>query len=488
MEKKKIFKTSAETRETLKKRSAYSLPNRPSASGMTAEQIKKYFWQPLLAEDASIITEPDRIVDATNECLQNIYDAIENGTIPGDTEGLGELIEEMQALANAASEKANQAAESAQQASQTAAVVEERVQEIAGSVQSVEKSVETLNGAVDSLNAGKVNVADIINDLVSSAANKPLSAAQGVALKALIDAITVPTKTSQLENDSGYLTQHQDLSAYAKKSTTLSGYGITDATTKLELTAHNTDEEAHNDLRLMLDECYRVLKNIADSTDEDLDQFSEMVDYIKSNRALIESVTTEKVNTADIVDNLVTNLSNKVLSAAQGVVLKGLIDKLSTDKLNASAIADDLASNNSEKVLSAAQGVALKALIDALSTGKISTADIANNLTSNSATKVLSAAQGVALKKLIDDLTSAKLSATELPTAINQALAQAKSSGEFDGEDGDPGKTPVKGSDYFTQQDIQDIVQAVKDALPIEKWDFELEDGTVVTKGVYVYA
>ena len=37
-------------------------------------------------------------------------------------------------------------------------------------------------------------------------------------MKAFIDAITVPTKVSQLENDKGYLTQHQDLSAYAKKT------------------------------------------------------------------------------------------------------------------------------------------------------------------------------------------------------------------------------------------------------------------------------
>ena len=51
-----------------------------------------------------------------------------------------------------------------------------------------------------------VSVSDIVNDLVTNVSNKPLSAAQGVALKALIDAITVPTKTSQLTNDSGYLT------------------------------------------------------------------------------------------------------------------------------------------------------------------------------------------------------------------------------------------------------------------------------------------
>ena len=34
----------------------------------------------------------------------------------------------------------------------------------------------------------------------------------------LLNDIKIPTKVSELENDSGYLTRHQDLSAYAKKS------------------------------------------------------------------------------------------------------------------------------------------------------------------------------------------------------------------------------------------------------------------------------
>lgn len=42
----------------------------------------------------------------------------------------------------------------------------------------------------------------------------------------------IPTAVSQLENDKGYLTEHQDVSHFAKKSTTLSGYGITDGATK----------------------------------------------------------------------------------------------------------------------------------------------------------------------------------------------------------------------------------------------------------------
>ena len=45
---------------------------------------------------------------------------------------------------------------------------------------------------------------------------------------------------------------------------------------------------------------------------------------------------------------------------------------------------------------------------------------------------------------------------TELDTAIDTALAQAKESGAFDGKDGEDGQdgyTPVKGKDYFDGED-----------------------------------
>lgn len=61
-----------------------------------------------------------------------------------------------------------------------------------------------------------------------------------------------------------------------------------------------------------------------------LDQTSEIVAYIKSNKSLIDAITTSKVSVTDIVDNLTTNLSNKPLSAKQGLVLKGLIDEVKT--------------------------------------------------------------------------------------------------------------------------------------------------------------
>lgn len=80
--------------------------------------------------------------------------------------------------------------------------------------------------------------------------------------------------------------------------------------------------------RIALEELARRLNALADSDDVTLDQISELVAYIKANRELIEGITTDKVNVSDIIDNLTTNASNKPLSAAQGVALKGLINDL----------------------------------------------------------------------------------------------------------------------------------------------------------------
>lgn len=91
------------------------------------------------------------------------------------------------------------------------------------------------------------------------------------------------------------------------------------------ITTHNSNRESHKDLRDQLKDLSDRLSALADSDDETLDQMSEIVAYIKNNTALIEQVTTSKISTSDIVNDLETNVSNKVLSAAQGVVLNNLI-------------------------------------------------------------------------------------------------------------------------------------------------------------------
>ena len=111
-------------------------------------------------------------------------------------------------------------------------------------------------------------------------------------------------------------------------------HGVTAEQTGAEkagaVATHNTANNSHNDIRLLIEALTTRLNTLADSDDTTLDQLSELVEYIKDNRELIEQVTTAKVSVVDIIDNLVTNVSNKPLSAAQGVVLKGLIDTLQT--------------------------------------------------------------------------------------------------------------------------------------------------------------
>lgn len=91
---------------------------------------------------------------------------------------------------------------------------------------------------------------------------------------------------------------------------------------------HNVSDAAHSDIRLLIQGLSERLSSVADSDDATLDQLSEIVAYIKSNKSLIDAITTSKVNVADIVDNLTTNVANKPLSAAQGVALKAIIDAL----------------------------------------------------------------------------------------------------------------------------------------------------------------
>ena len=101
-----------------------------------------------------------------------------------------------------------------------------------------------------------------------------------------------------------------------------------------QVSAHNTGADTHSDIRLLIQGLTDRLNTLADSDDTTLDQLSEVVAYIKSNRGLIEAITTNKVSVSDIVDNLTTNASNKPLSAAQGVALKTLIEAISVpDKL-----------------------------------------------------------------------------------------------------------------------------------------------------------
>lgn len=95
-----------------------------------------------------------------------------------------------------------------------------------------------------------------------------------------------------------------------------------------KISTHNSATDTHNDIRLLISQLTTKLNNFLDVDDTTTDQLSEVLTLINNNKDTLESLTTNKVNVSDIINNLTTNVSNKPLSAAQGVVIKTLIDDL----------------------------------------------------------------------------------------------------------------------------------------------------------------
>lgn len=267
-------------------------------------------------------------------------------------------------------------------------------------------------------------------------------------------------------------------SSYTPPDQTAEQVGADPVGTASSLVAsHNTNNEAHNDLRLALKDLSERLDAFFDSDDKTLDELSELIEYIKNNKTLIDGITTSKVSVSDIVDNLTTNLANRPLSAAQGVALKALIDaiKIPTALSELSADASHLLVTDAEKTAWNAKSNFSGAYNDL--TGKPTIPSSLSDLTQDSTHRTVTDAEKEAwntrsdfsgdyndlknkpeiptvptnVSAFVNDakyLTqhqdiSGKLDASKLPEAINSALEQAKTSGEFDGKDGEPGQSGV---------------------------------------------
>lgn len=192
----------------------------------------------------------------------------------------------------------------------------------------------------------------------------------------------LPAKTSELENDSEFLTAKDipvksvngktgavqlsafDVGAHPNTwkptpeeigampdsySPTYEDVGADEAGKAVEeVGKHNTSENAHNDIRVELTALRNALEAFLDIDDPTFDQLSELIQKIEANAGTITELTNGKVNVADIVNNLTTNVANKPLSAAQGVVLKGLVDNLTTVSNNATTTAGNAATTANE--------------------------------------------------------------------------------------------------------------------------------------------
>ena len=244
------------------------------------------------------------------------------------------------------------------------------------------------------------------------------------------------------------------------------------------LSEHNTSVLSHNDIRIALQDLIDQVTSLLNTDDQTLDETREIVAYIKANRTLIDNVTIEKVNVSDIVNNLVSNVTNRPLSAAQGVVLKSLIDANTAalaEKLNnsqlASAINTALAQAkesgefNGEKGDPGKNGERGTGILKVTTAPSSYTTAIGNYTPKYrialSTLKTQSSVDNVLIGDIIQysyyqykidylDSSYAYISATRL---------------SIRGATGEAGTTPVKGTDYWTPDDQESIVQQVITAL-----------------------
>ena len=87
----KVIPITEETKRKLLKKSADSLPDRPTQQGYTANQIRKAFFEPIINKDMqdnvdnpSVVSEINRIVNETNEAIGKA-----DATYIGETEPIG---------------------------------------------------------------------------------------------------------------------------------------------------------------------------------------------------------------------------------------------------------------------------------------------------------------------------------------------------------------------------------------------------------------
>jgi len=111
----KIQKTSEALRHALLRGSAQALPDSPSAAGMSADEIRRSLWSPMLASENSLLSEQGRIVDEANAALEELDSRVsENEKMVGS---LKEAISAAEASAGAAAASAKEAENSAKEAS-----------------------------------------------------------------------------------------------------------------------------------------------------------------------------------------------------------------------------------------------------------------------------------------------------------------------------------------------------------------------------------
>ena len=209
-------------------------------------------------------------------------------------------------------------------------------------IQEIVNYIENNKDLIDSIMLTKVNISDVIDNLTTTDSTKPLSANQGVILKEFIDSlpewakqptkptyyyseilerptqvrvsvtkVKIPTRVSQLENDSNFLTNSELISKdYA------------------------TSEDVRNAISDKATTSY-VDKKVADlinSAPDTLDTLGELATAIKENEDVIDALNnaiTNKADKSELLYNIIDTENNSLIAndiQSNLIKLNGYID------------------------------------------------------------------------------------------------------------------------------------------------------------------
>lgn len=472
-------------------------------------------------EDAAITVDDE--LDATSA------NPVENRVIVGALADMGKVADEAQGTAADAKSIANAAANTASNAQSAANNALNKAVNVESSLSETDGNVEALDGRVKQVEEGLSEVAELVNDFNGDLGDhgKRIAALEGADVVSSVNGMTGAVNLTA-----------QDVGARPNTWTpTCADVGAESVgTAAAVVSTHNTNTDAHNDIRLLITALTKRLDALANSDDTTLDQMAEVVAYIKANRGLIEQVTTGKVSVADIVNNLTTNVTDKPLSAAQGVALKALIDELAAAANSIASIAKTATNglvdtytitytNGTKSTYTVTNGADGAAGERGTGLLYVTTAPSSYTTVTGGFTPVYRIALSTVLtqakvsKVLVGDMLSYSYyrypvgyvdasyvylgtrksvrGATGTSVTVSGVSESTESGGENvvtfsdgktlavkNGRDGENGTTPAKGTDYFTEADKTEIVADVIASLTTETWTFTLEDGSTVTKKV----
>lgn len=205
----------------------------------------------------------------------------------------------------------------------------------------------------------------------------------------------IPTELSELNQDEQHrLVTDEQISFWNNKIDNSDVLNVNN-----EVVSYNGSEVINkNSLTTTLNKYYNKSETdmlLNEKTDNTTTE--KLTERVVENETNIDVLTQNKANKADIIDNLVTNNSNQMLSARQGYRLNNMINDINTllksDNINLDTIQEivNYIENN-------------KDLIDSIMLTKVNISDVIDNLTTTDSTKPLSANQGVVLKEFIDAL------------------------------------------------------------------------------------